>query len=120
MIEDPMAFGIQISIIGLVVVFSALSLISILIGTVLGRVDQWWEQLLQWRTRPAVEAETPAEIPAGELSPELLAAISAAIAVTIDKKVRIKAIRYRRTPAAASWSVQGRATIMASHLPKHY
>lgn len=118
MIEDPMSFGIQITIIGLIVVFISLALIAVIIGVVLGRVDEWFVQLKRSQSK-AKEAEAPlVELPADQLSPELLAVISAAVTVAIDKKIRIKMIRYRRVPAQPTWSVQGRATIMASHTPK--
>jgi hypothetical protein len=47
----------------------------------------------------------------------VLAAISAAVALATDRKVRIKRIRYR-APSEAAWSRQGRVTIMASHVTR--
>lgn len=127
MIENPIVFGIQLTIIGLLVVFFTLLLISLIVSTVFGRVEQWAASLgLSKREEtpapPVLEPvpEPVLEVTPSELAPELLAVITAAIGVAIDKRAKIKTIRYRRTPASTSWSVQGRTTIMASHQIKRY
>ena len=109
---NDLIFALKISAIGLSVVFIGLILIS------------WFVGLLRFLDHPKtflasnqpVESEKAEEI--AHLSPKLIAAISAAVAVTIDKKFQIKRIRYRTGPQQMSWSKQGISTIMGSHVTK--
>ncbi len=68
----------------------------------------------------AVESEAISETAATSdvIAPEIVAAITAAVAATIGKRARVKHIRYRRTRPETGWSVQGRMTIMDSHAAK--
>ena len=61
--------------------------------------------------RPAVSA-VPPPAQAEDLSEELVAVISAAIAAFLGKKPHIRQIRLLGTTA---WAQQGRVTIQASH-----
>jgi hypothetical protein len=104
---ETLLYGVKISIISLGVVFVVAFLLQWLISFFV-----YLDQRLSIRSVPGRE-------PAGdELSPELVAVISAAVAVALDKKVRIKHIRYRYKEIETMWTVQGRAMIMASHTIK--
>lgn len=108
---ETLTFGAQISVTILVVIFVVAILIQGVIA-LLVRFDQW----LLNRASSTTTESTP--VSPNELSPEIIAVITAAIAETYDKKVRIKTIRYRRDAQSTSWVVQGRAAIMASHKVK--
>ncbi|GAB4423616.1 MAG: hypothetical protein Fur0044_21640 [Anaerolineae bacterium] len=49
------------------------------------------------------------------LSPKVVAAISAAVVVTLGQTARIRRIRYWRARPTSAWAVQGRVSIMNSH-----
>lgn len=52
----------------------------------------------------------------GEPEPEVLLAISAAVAAYLGKRATVRQVRLRR---ASSWSAQGRAQHQASHAFSH-
>ncbi len=73
--------------------------------------------LVERRQQRTPEPIAPA--PSGEeLSPELIAAISAAVTVALGKKTRLKHVQYRATRPTTGWSMQGRMTVMSSHSVK--
>src|SRR5208283_5651270 len=76
------------------------------------RVDKL-EALLQ---HSAQKKEQAAELPGptvhGEISSEVLLAITAAVAAFLGKRATIHQIRLTGTTA---WAMQGRATVQASH-----
>ena len=49
------------------------------------------------------------------LPPEVLAAISAAVTITLGKKAHIRRVRYWRARPTSAWAIQGRISIMNSH-----
>jgi sodium pump decarboxylase gamma subunit len=116
--QNLLIFGLQLTIIGMGVVFTALTLI-IYILKLTDRLTPWLEKFggsghgHGSQTEAAASSETP-----GALTPEVMAVISAAVIVAIGKRARIRRIRYRSTQPGTAWSVQGRATIMASHTVK--
>ncbi|MCK6626575.1 MAG: hypothetical protein L6R45_15530 [Anaerolineae bacterium] len=61
-------------------------------------------------SQPGGSAVTPAAP-----SPEVMAVISAAVAVTLGQKARIRRVRYWRARPTSAWAVQGRISIMNSH-----
>jgi hypothetical protein len=76
-------------------------------------------------TPPTPSTAAPATPPAESapatrdgISPEVMAAISAAVAVATQKRFRIKRIRYREAPPLDAWSRQGRIMIMTSRRGK--
>jgi methylmalonyl-CoA carboxyltransferase large subunit len=70
------------------------------------------EALLAASTRKEKQATaTPLEI-RSEIAPDILLAISAAIAAFLGKRATIHQIRLTGTTA---WAMQGRATVQASH-----
>ncbi|GEM_PF-4969769 len=52
--------------------------------------------------------------------PDVVAVISATVATTMKRQVRVKRIRYLRTPTepVPLWAFQGRVTIMTSRFSK--
>jgi Na+-transporting methylmalonyl-CoA/oxaloacetate decarboxylase gamma subunit len=92
---------------GLVVVMLSLGLMALLVEGI-GR-------LLRLRHRPpavtpAVAAPEPAGVP-----PETLAAIAAAVAVTMQSPHRIVQIRPTGSAWLQAWSLEGRRQIFQSH-----
>jgi hypothetical protein len=49
------------------------------------------------------------------ISPEIIAAISAAVAVVLDSRYQVKRIRYQKVERNHPWKLQGIASIMNSH-----
>lgn len=106
---DPIQQAIYIAILGISIVFVALTLISLFV-------------LILQKTEPVAQ-ETTAETVAdgtseGAIKPEILAVISAAVAVAIDQPHRIHQVRYRRVKPGAGWSSAGRMAVMTSHNPR--
>lgn len=63
---------------------------------------------------------TDVSSPTDGVPPDVVAVISATVATTIARRVRIKRIRYLKTPTepVPLWAFQGRVTIMTSRLGK--
>lgn len=72
----------------------------------LSRRVQWLESVVL-DGRPAPTA----------LPPEVVIAISAAVAAYLGKRAKIRQVHLRRP--SSNWAQQGRAAIMASHGVKH-
>lgn len=131
---DPniLTFGLQLAIIGMGVVFTALVLV---IGTLslLARFDPWltkaWEAAEHGGGHGGAEAAAHAPVVPvnplhatkahGEMAPELVAALTAAVAVATGKRVRIQRVRYRAARPAGTWSHEGRTTIMTTRRSKN-
>ena len=105
--------GLQITVVGLVVVFVALALLAWMLSY-FDKIDNWVTNRGTKTQAKTVEPEAKETIDKG-ISPEIIAVISAAVAEAIGGKTRIKHVRYRRQTADPTWQAQGRATIMASH-----
>jgi sodium pump decarboxylase gamma subunit len=117
--QNLLIFGLQLTIIGMGVVFTALTLI-IYVLKLMDRLTPWLVKLGGSGAHGhghEDQAVAPTETLEG-LSPEVMAAISAAVAVAIGKRARVRRIRYRSAQPGTAWSVQGRASIMASHQVK--
>lgn len=116
--QNLLIFGLQLTIIGMGVVYFALTLIIYTLK-LFDRLNPWLVKLGGSGHGHGHEEESaaPAETP-GALSPEVMAAISAAIVVAVGKRARITRIRYRSATPGSAWSVQGRASIMGSHSVK--
>lgn len=115
--NNLLIFGLQLTLIGMGVVFTALTLIFFVLK-LFDRLNPWLAGFGEGDKQ--IHEETlagPIEM-SGELSPEVVAVISAAVVAAIGKNVRIRRIRYRTTSPGAAWSVQGRVSIMASHIVK--
>lgn len=110
---EDILFGLKISGIGMTVVFSALIIIA------------WIVSLLQHLDSPTPKhvSKTTGQIPLqvrkekeqGEISQELVVVITAAIAVAIKKKIKIKHIKYHSSMPESTWAKQGTAGIIGSH-----
>lgn len=119
-----LTFGIEITITGLVVVFTALVSVGLIV-TVFQRINQPTSEA-ETSAAPAAKTAAPATQAAakleasnnGSMSPEVAAAIAAAVTISLRKKVRIHRIQYRSGPLETAWSRQGRYAIMTSHQPK--
>ncbi|HLP06673.1 MAG TPA: OadG family protein [Opitutaceae bacterium] len=110
--------SITYQVVGLVVVFSALGAIWLLMelmGALFRAADA-----RRARPLPAAPLPSTATATAGDLRPELIAVITAAVHSSIDSAATIVAI----TPVAAhqetnlnllAWSSEGRRQIFASH-----
>ncbi|NUM33185.1 MAG: OadG family protein [Candidatus Brocadiae bacterium] len=113
--SEELVFAFRITVIAMTVVYISLILVAGIIGLFkkLNKVSM--QPAPAHTTEVKVEEKYPHDLP-----PELLAVISAAVAVAIDKKFQIKKLRYRNAPPENNWSKQGVASIMASHaINKH-
>jgi Na+-transporting methylmalonyl-CoA/oxaloacetate decarboxylase gamma subunit len=118
--DNVLVFGVQVSILGISVVFLALALI-IFAMKLLDRLTPWLIKrfgVSEHGHSHASEISAPAVEPDEVISPEVMVAISAAVAVAIGKRARITRIRYRSAQPGGAWSVQGRMTVMASHVTR--
>ena len=111
--DDVLIFGLQITVVGLTVVFIALALLAWMLSY-FDRIDAWFTKRRTQSEDKAAKSAVEGPIEEG-ISPEIIAVISAAVAVATDGKAKIKHVRYRRQAANPTWQMQGRATIMASH-----
>ena len=110
---DIFIFGVEITVVGLTVVFFALALLAWILSY-FDRIDNWVSNRQSKSQGTTVGSVAEKSVDEG-ISPEIIAAISAAVTVAIGRKVKIKHVRYRRQAANPTWQTQGRATIMASH-----
>ena len=62
--------------------------------------------------QPPAPPQAPVIAPADEISPEILLAISAAVAAYLGERAHIRAVRLVST---SRWSQEGRVSIQASH-----
>lgn len=111
------SIAFQLTATGMLVVFSGLVLLFVLM-TLFKQADQ---SLAERRAARMSNLPTPTPAPdesTDAIHPEIIAAISASVALAVGKKVRIQRIRYRTAPVGSSWSRQGRVTIMGSHFTK--
>ncbi len=107
---DPLAFGLEISLVGMSIVFLVLALVVGAI-TLMRRLDERW-----------LAAEEQAESAAFERTPTVdqttVVLIAAAVATLIAGRHRIRQIR-RLPPGeqpSSAWSVTGRAALQGSHV----
>lgn len=106
------SIGYQIN--GLIVVFLALALIWVLLEI----MGAYFKRTAQG-PKPAVSSAAPApaaaapQVPAGGLTPELLAVISAAVHVTLGANAQLKAVLP--VEPNPTWAHEGRRQIFASH-----
>jgi methylmalonyl-CoA carboxyltransferase large subunit len=77
------------------------------------RVEKLEALLAASLARPKEEVPTPVPVEQKtEIAPEIILAISAAVAAFLGKRASIHQIRLTGTTA---WAAQGRATVQASH-----
>lgn len=98
--------GVPLAIMGVIVVFIALSLVASLIKVL---------PLVLGRPEPAAQRESlPHDLQGDEISEETLAVIAAAVADTLQRPHRIVRIRGA-TPGEHDWSLEGRLQHHQSH-----
>jgi sodium pump decarboxylase gamma subunit len=105
--------GLILALVGMVVVFASLSVLAGIIVLVKRLID---------RPAPAPAEQvaaprTPAEPQPQRLDPQIVAAISAAVAsLYLGRSVRVRRVRFADS-GSPTWSTEGRARIMGSHRP---
>jgi Na+-transporting methylmalonyl-CoA/oxaloacetate decarboxylase gamma subunit len=107
--EDSLMVGIRLTVVGMVVVFIGMGLLIAFL--------YFFQRLDQWIHRPAAATQEPETLPTA-FDPELVAVLSAAAFVALGQPVRIRRIQYSRPQRDATWSKQGRMTIMGSHVTR--
>lgn len=113
MASDVFGFGLEITLVGLGVVFLGLLLVAAAIA-LMRRLDERWR-----------EGERRSEAAALERTPTIdsttLVLIAAAVATMVGGRHRIRGVR-RLLPgesAASAWAVTGRAVLQGSHVIAH-
>ncbi len=126
---EDIIFALELTATGLVVVFSALVSVALIVK-LFQQIDRPKPPTVAPAAPPRQESAPPAQLASsvpesddGTISPEVAAAIAAAVAIATSRKGRIRRIRYRSPQSTAgaaetAWSRQGRVSIMTSHLPK--
>ncbi len=119
--SGAMGNALQLTMTGMIVVFTGLVLLSLLM-LIFQHVDRWLaERQVQHSSRVAATPKPEIAQQHQEdatLSPELVAVIAAAAHEAFGRQVRVTRIRYRSGPSESTWSRQGRITIMGSHHTK--
>lgn len=107
--EESLIVGVRLTVVGMIVVFMGLGILVILLS-LFQRIDQWMSQ-------PKTEDTPSTTVSPGALTPELVAALSAAAVMALGKPVRIHRIRYHPDGPryGTEWARQGRLTVMGSH-----
>ncbi len=108
--SPDIAFALRLTVIAMAVVYIALILVACIISIFKNLSKTSAKPVVQHKSEVKTEEKYTKDLP-----PELLAVISTAVAVAIDKKFQIKKIRYRNMPPEKTWNKQGVASIMASH-----
>ena len=105
--------GIPLAIMGLVVVFAALTLLRVFIG-LLPRIMAILDYYFPEESEVLPGSSQPAQPPASAIPDEVVVVIAAAVAATISEPHRI--VRTRElSPEELSWSLEGRLQHHASH-----
>ncbi|WP_022850146.1 OadG family protein [Limisalsivibrio acetivorans] len=108
--QSNMSFAITLSVVGVLIVFVSLFLISTLVSF-MRRMDERWQN-----REKEEEAEKLTKEPNIDTTTVVL--ISAAVSAVLMQRFRIKTIKRIHSPEAktASWSFQGRAVLHGSHV----
>ena len=108
-----MLWGLKIAVIGMLVVFTALVLVALSIS--IFRID-FKRNKKRAKQENKTENTVVAPVPVAEdtISPEIVAAISAAVAVVLNGSYRITKVHHHKTNSSA-WKNQGIINIMDSH-----
>lgn len=105
-----MAFGLQLTVVGMLIVYLVLGLIAGIIGLI-SRVDHRWQREEERARAESLDAEPTID--------NLTAVvIASAVAAIIGGRSRIRSVRRLLPADAASsaWSAQGRAVLQGSHV----
>ena len=107
---DTLSFGLEISLIGMGVVYLGVLLVTGAI-TLMRRLDERWQTAER-------QSEADALMAAPTIDSTTLVLLAAAVATMVAGRHRIRGVR-RMLPgesAASAWSVTGRAVIQGSHV----
>lgn len=110
MSDDPLGFGLEITLIGMGVVFVGLLLVTTAIA-LMRRLDERWQEAERRGAEKALAA-------APTIDSTTLVLLAAAAATLVAGRHRIRGVR-RLLPgsgAASAWSVTGRAVLQGSHV----
>ncbi|NJP06531.1 MAG: hypothetical protein HC837_13345 [Chloroflexaceae bacterium] len=113
---NPYLFGLQLTFMGIGVVFVGLTLIALLLMLmqyIYDRVNT--PTVTDVPDSAAIGSQSAPSVLAEGISPEVMGVISAAVAVAVGKQVRVQRIRYQQQPRESTWSRQGRISVMVSH-----
>jgi cytoskeletal protein RodZ len=130
-----MTFALQVTITGLLVVFTALVGVALIVmlfqrlenvGDSSSSAPSAAPDVAKQAPAPAAQKESsmPGPEEHGAPSPEVIAVISAAVATATGKKVRIHRVRYRASlnrqdgGSGIEWTTSGRVALMASRTPR--
>lgn len=108
--EDPITFGLEITLVGMGVVFVGLLLVTAAIS-LMRRLDERWQAGER-------QGETAALLATPTIDSTTLVLIAAAVATMVGGRARIRGVR-RLLPgesAASAWAVTGRAVLQGSHV----
>ena len=107
--ENQLAFGINLSLVGITVVFLILTVIAGMVSLI---------RLLDgdWKSREKKQKQEALDKPQS-IDDLTLVLISAAVATMIQGRHRIRSVT-RVTPSGGSspWSMQGRSSLLGSHV----
>ena len=109
-VEELLQQGIELSIVGVVVVFGALIAIMIMLGA-LQKIG------MATTAPPPAPVAAPVVAPGrpADLSPELVAVITAAAIAAVGQPIRVRRIRFAGTATNPTWAETGRRDIHTSH-----
>ena len=104
-----LSFGLNLALIGIVVVFAVLAIIAFVIALV-RRLDDKWEEREKSHEAAAMAKDQ-------NIDSTTLIILAAACATMIQGRFYIKKVRrlLPRTAIKGPWSVQGRAVLLGSH-----
>lgn len=119
---DYLSIGLQLSVTGMLVVFSGL-LVLFLLMNFFRYIDQQMATAQERKRKKDAKHKGEPTAPFADpdtIPPEVMVVIATAVATATEKKVHIRRVRYRPADATASatWSRQGRVSIMASHITR--
>lgn len=112
---EQIGWGLKIAAIGMGVVFSALVLVALAIS--IFRIDfkrNKKNEKQENKAENVAVAQVPVPVAEDTISPEVIAAISAAVAVVLDGSYRITKVQHHKSNSSA-WKNQGIMNIMNSH-----
>ncbi len=113
--QEVFIAGLQLSVIGILVVFVALTLVAVVVSN-LKYADRFLSSRLASPHQPAARpAPAAGDAPASSdaIPPEVIVVITAAVVEALGEKARVRSVRRRQS--GSTWQMQGRATIMGSH-----
>ena len=108
--SESLRFALNLTGVGLVIVFAVLALIAFVVSLV-RRIDERWQR--QEKAVDEARESRPATIDA-----TTLVIITAAVATVVGGRFHFRSIRPVGSAhgAGSSWSQQGRAVLMGSHV----